>query len=333
MDRTKNIRNELVLEGTRIGVWDWNIQTGETYFNERWAEIIGYSINELQPICIETWMRFAHPEDLEVSNKLLEDHFEGKTEYYDYQSRMIHKDGHWIWVHDRGKVFEWDDKGKPLRMCGSHIDITEEKALELELKQTIKERGILLKEVHHRVKNNLQLLLSLSRLKEKDGKVDTSEIENSINSIALAYEAIYKSDRFDNISIKKYFTQIVGSILTLDDINFKIESVELENKIDFLIPLGLIMTELINNSRKHAFDNVNLKNIQIDIQLEKNELIINYSDNGIGFSKKALKSIENDNSNGLSIVNGLVDQLDGNIKFYNNNGASAKIKTTNPNKT
>lgn len=94
MNKSNNIRNELVIKGTRIGVWDWNIQTGETYFNERWAEIIGYTLNELEPVSIETWLKFAHPDDLEESNLLIQEHFEGKTEYYDFQSRMRHKNGH-----------------------------------------------------------------------------------------------------------------------------------------------------------------------------------------------------------------------------------------------
>ncbi len=117
-------RNALVIEGTRIGVWDWNIQTGETFFNERWAEIIGYTKAELEPVSIDTWVKFAHPDDLETSNQLLQAHFDGKSDYYEFESRMKHKEGHWVWVYDRGKVFEWDEEGKPLRMCGSHTDIT-----------------------------------------------------------------------------------------------------------------------------------------------------------------------------------------------------------------
>lgn len=127
------LRNQLVLEGTRIGIWDWNIQTGETYFNERWAEIVGYRLDELKPISIETWMKLAHPDDLEESNRLLELHFKGESEYYDFETRMRHKDGHWVWVHDRGKVFEWDESGAPLRMCGSHMEITRQKEKEQQL--------------------------------------------------------------------------------------------------------------------------------------------------------------------------------------------------------
>lgn len=118
---------ELVLQSTGVGIWDWYVQSGETTFNERWANIIGYSLEELQPLSIETWTRFAHPEDLKESDRLLKAHWRGETEYYLFESRMRHKDGHWIWVYDTGKVIEWESEGVPKRMIGTHLDITEQK--------------------------------------------------------------------------------------------------------------------------------------------------------------------------------------------------------------
>jgi diguanylate cyclase (GGDEF)-like protein/PAS domain S-box-containing protein len=119
-----------VIESSRLGTWEWNVQTGETAFNERWAEIIGYGLSELAPVSIETWERFAHPDDLAESGRLLEAHFRGETPFYEIESRMRHKNGGWVWVLDRGKVIEWQADGKPLRMFGSHADITETKALQ-----------------------------------------------------------------------------------------------------------------------------------------------------------------------------------------------------------
>lgn len=130
-DRMRNI-----LEGTNAGTWEWNVQTGETRFNERWAEMIGYTLEELEPISIETWARFAHPDDLEASNALIERHLEGELAYYDHVARMRHRDGHWIWVHDRGRVAIRDDDGQPLWMMGTHSDITAIKQVELALAAT-----------------------------------------------------------------------------------------------------------------------------------------------------------------------------------------------------
>lgn len=120
-------RHKAVLEGTNVGTWEWNVQTGETHFNERWAEMIGYTLEELKPINIDTWISHAHPEDLEESGRRLNLCFEGKTEFYEFDARMKHKNGSWIWVHDRGKVFSWTEDGKPLMMYGTHEDITKRK--------------------------------------------------------------------------------------------------------------------------------------------------------------------------------------------------------------
>lgn len=123
-------RYKSVIDGTNVGTWEWNVQTGETTFNERWAEIVGYTLEELAPISIETWAKLAHPDDLEDSNKRLTDCFEKKALFYECECRMKHKDGHWVWVFDKGKVFSWTDDGKPLMMYGTHQDITERKSAE-----------------------------------------------------------------------------------------------------------------------------------------------------------------------------------------------------------
>lgn len=123
-----------VLEGTRIGTWQWNVQTGETLFNERWAEITGYTLEELAPITINTWLSLAHPDDLATSGELLEQHFAGLLPFYDCTCRMKHKAGHWVWVHDRGRVISWTESGKPLMMYGTHSDVTEQKQAEQALK-------------------------------------------------------------------------------------------------------------------------------------------------------------------------------------------------------
>ncbi|NBB86174.1 MAG: PAS domain S-box protein [Bacteroidetes bacterium] len=127
--RARN-RYRSVLEGTRAGTWEWNVQTGETVFNERWAEIVGYTLEEIGPTTIDTWMQFAHPDDLKKSNKQLEALFRGERDFYDIECRMRHKNGDWVWVHDRGKVVSWTTDGEPLMMYGTHQDITEQKLIE-----------------------------------------------------------------------------------------------------------------------------------------------------------------------------------------------------------
>lgn len=119
-----------IIEGTHVATWEWNVQTGWTQFNERWADIIGYTLDELSPIDINTWIKFAHPDDLNESSKQLELHFSGQVPYYECRSRMKHKDGKWVWVLDRGKVFTWTPDGKPEMMYGTHQEITTQMELQ-----------------------------------------------------------------------------------------------------------------------------------------------------------------------------------------------------------
>ncbi|MCX6690764.1 MAG: PAS domain S-box protein, partial [Methanoregula sp.] len=128
--KTEKQRLANIIEGTRAGTWEWNVQTGETIFNEQWAEITGYTLSELSPISIKTWMNYAHPDDLQKSGELLEQHFLQKSEWYECECRMKHKNGDWVWVLDRGKVASWTKDGKPLWMYGTHQDITERKVAE-----------------------------------------------------------------------------------------------------------------------------------------------------------------------------------------------------------
>jgi PAS domain S-box-containing protein len=114
-----------VLKGANLGTWRWNVQTGETIFNERWAEILGYSLAELAPVSVDTWLSLLHPEDAKVSWTLLEQHFSGELEFYENQFRMKHKFGHWVIVFARGRVISFTSAGAPLWMAGTHGDITE----------------------------------------------------------------------------------------------------------------------------------------------------------------------------------------------------------------
>jgi PAS domain S-box-containing protein len=118
-------RLQNIIEGTDVGTWEWNVQTGETVFNDRWAEMLGYRLEELEPTTVRTWERLAHPGDLETARVLLERHMAGELETYECEHRMRHKDGHWVWVQDRGKLVDRTEEGEPLRMFGTHLDTTE----------------------------------------------------------------------------------------------------------------------------------------------------------------------------------------------------------------
>ncbi|AKI02451.1 PAS domain S-box/diguanylate cyclase (GGDEF) domain-containing protein [Hoeflea sp. IMCC20628] len=120
-------RFQYIIEATEAGTWEWNFQTGEARFNERWAEIMGYTLEELAPVSMQTWKDLVHPDDLEKANRMLHEHFDGKIGVYKIEVRARHKDGHWVWLLDRGKVFTRTDDGKPEWMFGTQQDITERK--------------------------------------------------------------------------------------------------------------------------------------------------------------------------------------------------------------
>ena len=117
-------RLDNIVKGANVGTWAWNIQTGEIQFNERWAEVIGYTLEELAPLAIETWMDFLHPDDREECTRRLQAHFNGETPEFNFECRLRHKNGDWCWVIDNGRVYSRTPEGKPLMMYGSHLDIT-----------------------------------------------------------------------------------------------------------------------------------------------------------------------------------------------------------------
>lgn len=122
-------RYEQIIEGTNIGTWEWNLQTGQVIFNEQWAQTLGYSLEELQPVSQTSWSRLAHPEDMEKCQVLLDEHIAGQTPSYVSEARMKHKNGNWVWVLDRGKVVSWTIDGKPEWMTGYHEEITRRKKI------------------------------------------------------------------------------------------------------------------------------------------------------------------------------------------------------------
>ena len=133
-DRLQNI-----IKATNIGTWEWNIKTEKTTFNERWTNIVGYTIEELSPLSIHKWRDLIHPDDFKKSESLLAEHFNGNLPLYDFEYRMKHKNGSWVWVHSCGRVVAWADGNIPILMSGTLADITERKKTEENLRNTMNE--------------------------------------------------------------------------------------------------------------------------------------------------------------------------------------------------
>lgn len=128
LEESRRLAN--ILWGTGAGTWEWNVCTGEVRFNERWAEMVGYTLQALQPLSIAVWERIVHPDDMPLVSRELATHFEGASEDYHCEYRMQHRRGHWIWVLDRGRVLTRTADGHPEWMMGTHTDISDRKAAE-----------------------------------------------------------------------------------------------------------------------------------------------------------------------------------------------------------
>jgi PAS domain S-box-containing protein len=129
--RESETRLKLVLDGSQLGFWDWNIETGKVIRNARWAEMLGYTLEEVE-FSVKQWTDLHHPDDRDLAWKSINDHLEGRTSAHRIEYRMLSKDGHYRWILDQAKIVSWDSEGKPLRMCGTHTDITERKVAEQE---------------------------------------------------------------------------------------------------------------------------------------------------------------------------------------------------------
>ena len=125
-------RLELVIEAAAVGVWDWEIQTGEVTFNQRWAEISGYTPEELTPMTFEIWKDGVHPDDAPIALERIEKHLDGTLDCFSAELRVQHKEGGYVWALASGRVVEWDLDGRPTRMLGAYFDVSERKASEQE---------------------------------------------------------------------------------------------------------------------------------------------------------------------------------------------------------
>ena len=129
-------RLEHVISSSKAGTWEWNVKSGELIVNDRWAELLGYTKKELEPISIKTWEKLTLPDDLAKAQGLLSNYFAGKIDKYELEAKMRHKDGSVVWVYDRGALISRDFKGKPLKMIGIHLDITARKEAEERLRRS-----------------------------------------------------------------------------------------------------------------------------------------------------------------------------------------------------
>lgn len=203
------------------------------------------------------------------------------------------------------------------------------------LKAANEEKATLLKEIHHRVKNNLQIvssILNLQRSYVDDDKtlLVLKESQDRIRSMAAIHENLYKSKDLSSINLANYVPKLVGELIdsysqvTPKQITFIGDIVDLNLEIDKAIPCGLIINELVTNSIKHAFKTTSHPIISIHVEQTNNQITIHFSDNGQGMAENIIG--EELNSLGLTLIHSLVEQIDGELSTFNENGAHFIIR-------
>ena len=208
----------------------------------------------------------------------------------------------------------------------SNLEARHRRTLQFKLNQELKEKETLIKEIHHRVKNNLSVVSSLMNLqsnKARDSfhKALFDECRNKINTISGIHEIVYKSENFAEINLKDYFSGLLNNLKTFYansdkkiELEYTIDAINLE--LEQALPLALIINEVITNCYKHAFSETNSGKITLIIKLENNRIMLSIKDNGKGFNETSIK----EDSLGIEIIKGLVEQLNGQFNFINHCG-------------
>lgn len=307
-----------IITGTNVGTWEWNVQTGETVFNERWAEIVGYRLAELEPISIQTWMELVHPDDLKMSGELLEKHFKGELESYEYECRMRHKDGHWVWVLDRGKVASRTESGLPLIMSGTHQDISARKQQEEDLKiakdqaeSANRAKSEFLANMSHEIRTPMNGIIGMTQLLEMsdlsaEQREFVSALKLSGNNLLALINDILDLSKIEagkiNLDLARFSLQeCINDIVLTQKSLIQEKGLALELKLAAGIPSVLIgdqlrVRQILLNLLGNAIKFTSRGGIRISAhvleQLDSSVLVqIEIRDSGIGVSTDALDKI------------------------------------------
>ncbi len=166
-----------IIAGTNVGTWESNYETRESIVNERWAEIIGYTVAELEPFTVDNWKERINPDDLPRVQEHLAKHYSGEAFFYEVEYRIKHKDGHWVWVQDRGRTSEWAKDGSPLKMQGTYQDISQRKKNEAKYLEQLEELQRWYQITLGREERIIELKKEVNELLEFDGNLPRYEFE------------------------------------------------------------------------------------------------------------------------------------------------------------
>ncbi len=299
------------------------------YVNKKFADLTGYTKEEVidgNPSLLKS---------SETSNESYKDLWTtiltGKV--WEGEFRNMKKSGELYW--ERIKITPVVDKNDEItNFIAIKDDITSEKQINEILAQSLLEKEIMLKEIHHRVKNNLQIVISLLNL--QSNSVDNIQLKNQltisqnrVRSMALIHQLLYKSNDLSSINMDDYLLSLSSQLLAAyidqkDSIKIKVNAGNIFFSIETAIPFGLLVNELVTNSLKHGFPEGRIGNIEITlIQNETGEYELNYFDDGVGIPMTVVNG--HSLNFGMHLIDMLVKQLDADLKYVPSNGTNYKV--------
>jgi PAS domain S-box-containing protein len=295
-----------------------------TYANAGFSKMTGYSIDELIKKRGSSIKKITFNENI---NQVLEIAINEKRSQF-YESQMTTKDGKMFWSSTTLTPI-FSPNGNLKNIVVIDTDITEIKNIEKQLKDSLNERGLLLKEIHHRVKNNLQIIISLFNLQsnyitDENALKALKEGQNRIKSMALIHERFYQSEGLSKIDFDGYIKRLAENLFMSYNINHEnvkliIDADKVALDIDTAVPCGLIINELISNALKYAFDVGAVGEVYIGFKSLDDDLCqLTIGDNGKGLVEGY--DVENSDTLGMQLVHALTDQLEGKLSVLNKNG-------------
>lgn len=302
----------------KIGSWEFNLQTQELYWSQELYNIFEIDPNSKHNLLESYYSRFEE-EDLKALNLCIENCINHGGEYQLEHKIMLPKKRTKS-IHCLG-IPLLDKNNKVVKIFGIAQDITESKKQQEKLVLNLREKEILLKEVHHRVKNNLQIISSLLNLQssfitDKHTQLLYEESQNRIKSIAAIHELLYQSSNISKINFQDYLNKLVIDLISSyygknKFIDFNIDAKQ-EFNLDTSIPLGLMINEIVSNALKHGISNKKGDQIYIEITSKKYpEFTLKIGDNGKGMDEAHL--FENSDTLGMMLIHELAAQLDGTL--------------------
>ena len=301
------------------------------YVSPSIKDLLGYEAEDIIGKRDYEFINMVHPDDFEILMDTIQLVIQ-TLKPNRAQHRFKHADGHYIWVETVGNPLSNDKK----EFSGAVYitrDITELKKVENQLKSSLEEKEVLLREIHHRVKNNMQIISSLLNLQSRylnDEKTVNvlNESRNRVKSMAMVHEELYRSHDLSKIDFADYIQRLLSGLFSSYGVDKNVikPEINVENvllNINMAVPCGLIINELVSNSLKHAF--LQGQNGKISIKFHPNgeKYVLKVADNGAGFPENI--DFENTKTLGLQLVNTLVKQLSGSIDICRSSGTSFKI--------